>query len=359
MLTRNSRFCLLLAALSGLVGCADRSEPEAVDQSVRPARIFVVQDTAQALEYKFVGRVEPLRTVDMTFEVSGPLRQLPVLEGQIIPRGALVAALDTTDFELALREAEVQLQLARQDLERKRQVLAQRGIARSVVDDAKSNYDLQRVRLEKAREMLADARLVAPFEAFVARRYVDNFVIVRAGEKIVRLNDPNRLLVVANVPEGLYATATEDQVLSMHAEFDFVPDVQFPLQTFENRGEADQMAQTYEVSLVMERPEQFNILPGMTASVIVKLRDPAQNTAQLLIPTSALVNDGNDQFYVWLFDPQTQQVTQQPVTVGMPVRKGVPVTSGLDDGDMVVATGASQLSTGVQVRILGEPSSQL
>jgi len=349
----------MLAAVSGLAACADRTEPEPVDQSVRPARIFEVRDTAQSLEYNFVGRVEALRTVDMTFEVSGPLRQLPVLEGQSITQGALVAALDTTDFELAVREAEVQLQLARQDLERKRQVLAQRGIARSVVDDAKSNYDLQRVRLEKAREMLADARLVAPFDAFVARRYVDNFVTVRAGEKIVRLNDPNQLLVVANIPESLYATAAEEQVLSMHAEFDFVPGVQFPLQTYENRGEADQLAQTYEVSLVMDRPDQWNILPGMTASVIVKLRDPAQETANLLIPTSALVGDGNGAFHVWVFDAQNGTVSRREVTVDVPAQKGIPVTSGLQDGDLIVATGASQLSAGMRIRMLGEVSTQL
>ena len=359
MLTAKSMRCWVLAALSLLLGCAERSEPEPVDQSVRPARIFIVQDTAQTLDYRFVGRVEAVRTVDMTFEVSGPLRQLPVREGEIIPQGALVAALDTTDFELAVREAEVQLQLARQDLERKRQVLAQRGIARSVVDDAKSNFDLQRVRLEKAREQLDDARLIAPFEAYVARRYVDNFVTVRAGEKIVRLNDPQRLLVVANVPESLFATATQNQVLSMHAEFDFAPGEQFLLEIYENRGEADQLARTYEVSLIMQRPQRWNILPGMTASVIVRLKDAAPETASVLIPTSALVNDGDDQFHVWVFDPDSETVSRRDVTVDVPRQGGIPVTSGLRGGEMIVATGASQLTPGMRVRMLGEPSSRL
>jgi RND family efflux transporter MFP subunit len=342
-----------------LAACADRSEPDPVDQAVRPARIFVVTDAAETDEFRFVGRVEASRTVDMTFEVSGPLRQLPVREGRVIPQGALVAALDTTDFELAVREAEVQLQLARQDLERKRQVLAQRGIARSVVDDAKSNYELQRVRLEKAREQLQDATLKAPFEAYVARRYVDNFVTIRAGEKIVRLNDPNRLLVVANVPENLFATRSQDLVVDMYAEFDFIPDVRFGLEVFETRGEADQLAQTYEVSLSMQRPEEWNILPGMTASVVVKARDPVVGSASLLIPTSALVADGGGKFSVWLFDADTGQVTRREVTVDVPREGGVPVTSGLKGGEMIVATGASQLSAGTQVRMLGEPTTRL
>ena len=163
---------IVLVTLFSLFGCVDSTEPEAVDQSVRPARIFVVQDRSKILNYEFVGRIEAAQSIDMTFEVSGPLVALPVLEGQNIERGGLVAALETKDFELAVQEAQVQLQLARQDLERKQRVLRQKGIARSVVDDAKSNYELQRVRLEKARESLADARLLAPFDAYVTRRYV-------------------------------------------------------------------------------------------------------------------------------------------------------------------------------------------
>ena len=134
---------LLLMVLGA---CAERGEPEPQEQSIRPAKIFLVRDQRQLIGYEFVGRVEAAQSVDMTFEVSGPLRRLPVLEGQTVNRGQLVAALDPTDFELAVAEAEAQLQLARQDLERKQQVLAQRSIARSVVEDARTTYELQKVR---------------------------------------------------------------------------------------------------------------------------------------------------------------------------------------------------------------------
>ncbi len=350
---------VVLLGLGSLCACADRSEPKPVDQAVRPARIFAVQDQSHTLEHRFVGRVEALRTVDMTFEVSGPLRELPVLEGQLLSKGALVAALDARDFELAVREAEVEVQLARQDLERKRQVLAQRGIARSLVDDAQSHFELQHVRLDKAREMLADARLVAPFDALVARRYVDNFVTIRAGEKIVRLHDPGQLVVVANVPENLYATAAAEQVLDLQAEFDFAPGVQFPLKLYENGGEAEQLAQTYEVSLIMERPQKWNVLPGMTATVRVRLKDSTAAARGLLVPTSALVSEGSERFHVWVYQPADGAVQRRAVTVGLPQGAGIPVIDGLEAGEMVVATGASQLSAGMRVRVLGDITSQL
>jgi RND family efflux transporter MFP subunit len=271
----------------------------------------------------------------------------------------LVAALESKDFELAVREAQVQLQLARQDLERKQQVLQQKGIARSVVDDAKSNYELQRVRLEKARESLADARLLAPFDAFVTRRYVDNFVNVRAGEKIVKLNDLHHLLVIANIPENLLATVTAEQVIGINAEFDFALGTRFPLAQYETRGEADSVAQTYEVSFTMDRPTQPNILPGMTASVKVELREISGSAPVTVIPTSALVNDPDAGFFVWIFDPDSRLVARRNVTVETPQEQGVPVTAGLEGGDLVVATGANQLLDGMQIRVLGEFQSEL
>ncbi len=341
-----------------LAGCAERGEPEPADQSVRPARIFVVADRSESLQYEFVGRVEAVQTVDMTFEVSGPLVELPVLEGQILAKGDLVAALDPTDFELAVREAQVQLQLAKQDLDRKVQVLEQRGIARSVVDDARSMYDLQRVRLDKARESLADSRLTAPFDAYVARRYVDNFVNVRSGEKIARLYDPDRLLVVANIPEYLLATVDNEQVLGIDALFEFAPGERFPVTPYENRGEADPVAQTYEVSMALTRPAEWNILPGMTATVVARVRDREASVVSY-VPTSALVGDAEETFFVWLYDPETQLVEKRSVTVGAPQGAGVPVLSGLSGGDMIVATGASQLQAGMRVRPLGEPGSEL
>ena len=342
-----------------LIACGDRSAPEPVDQTIRPARIFEVRDTSETLSYEFVGRVEAAQSIDMTFEVSGPLQKLPILEGQTIAAGDLVAALDPKDYELAVQEAEVQLQLARQDLERKRQVLKQKGIARSVVDDARSMHQLQQVRLEKARQSLADATITAPFDAYVARRYVDNHVNVNAGQNIVRLHDLHTLEVVANVPESLVGTASQEELIRAYAQFDFIPDERFELTYRENRGEADTVAQTYAVSMSMQRPTQWNILPGMTAIVTTQLRDPSGGAFRAVVPPSALVGNASTGFDVWIFDAETGLVEQRGVNVGEPAGAGIEITDGLVDGDLIVATGASQLQAGMRVSVLGEITSNL
>ena len=341
-------FALLVAPLL-LGGCGNGTEEAASEQLVRPAKVIQVQAPGVVTAHEFVGRVEAAQSIDVSFEVDGVLAELPVLEGQTIERGQLVAALDPTDFRLAVREAELEVELARQDWERKRRLLTQRGIAASLVEDARSMHELQRVRLAQRRESLAKSRITAPFDAYVAHRYVDNFVQVAAQDKVMRLNDLHELQVVAGVPEQLLVTVSTEQVVSIDAIFPFAPERRFPLTVRENRGEADAVAQTYEVSFTMQRPAEFNILPGMTATVRVALR-PEAGAAAARIPASALVSGPDKGFFVWLYDPETQAVRKQAVQVGPPTAHGVPVTSGLQGGEHVVTTGATQLQEGMRIR---------
>lgn len=347
--------CLAVIITCLLCACTEQATQVVADQSVRPARIFAVTTERRSVLHEFVGQVEARQTIDMTFRVPGPLINLPVLEGQTIAEGGLVAAIDDTDYVLAHREARVQLELARQDLNRKRQLLNERGISRSIVDDAKALFDLRQVALEKARENLDRTRLTAPFQAYVARRFTDNHVNVRVGDPIVRLMDLNELYVVINVPENLVATTTPERLISAKARFPFLPDQPFDLIIRENRGESSAVAQTFEVTMAMARPDGLNILPGMTATVEVTLSAPETGT-DILIPTSALVSDPEKNYYVWIYDPDTQKVSRRNVTIGPATGAGITVQSGLISGDLIVASGASALQPGMKVRPLGEPA---
>jgi RND family efflux transporter MFP subunit len=341
-----------------LAGCDDRAPPPVEDQAVRPARIYAVATKVAATTHEFVGRVEAAQTIDMTFRVPGPLVELPVREGQPLSSGALVAALDPTDYQLRLREAEVQLQLARQDMTRKQKLLREQGISRSIVDDAKALFDLRQVAVIQARENLQRTRLTAPFDAIVARRFIDNHVNVRVGDPIVRLMDLNELFVVANIPETLLATVTPERVLGVQARFSFAPDERFELTYRENTGESNAVAQTFEITFTMPRPEDWNILPGMTATVEVRLRPDTTGWA-VQIPTSALVSDAEKQFFVWLYDPATQLVAKRGVVIGPATGGGISVRQGLEPGDLIVASGAAHLQPGMKVRMLDEPVADL
>jgi len=342
---------VITLVLTFLAGC-ESGRPDTISEKdiIRPAKIMTVARVGKEILHEFPARIEALQSVDLSFEVGGPLAQLPIREGEILTKGALVAALDPTDFRLSVQEAEVQLKLAAQDLNRKRKVLRQNGIAKSHVEDAQSLYELQRVRLSKAKEQLRDSRIEAPFTAFVARRFFDRHVIIRPGEPVVRLLDRSKLQVVFNAPEQLLAGTTPESLIRAWAKFSFAPGEEFELSYYENRGEADSLAQTYEISFTMANPAEWNILPGMTATVRLSLKSPTRGI--MLIPASAIVPAPDNRLAVWIYEPDSQRVSQRRIEPGSPQHDGVPVKSGLEEGEQIIVAGANHLQAGMRVQPL-------
>jgi RND family efflux transporter MFP subunit len=348
---------LLLSGLILIAACEPEKPPPVEDQSIRSARVFLVSEQGATDRREFVGRVGAAQTVDMSFQVSGPLEKLPVREGQTIAAGELVASLDTTDYELAVKESKVQLKLAYQDWHRKEKLLKERGVSLAVVDDAKATYELRQIRSEQALEALSDTRIMAPFDAYVARRFTDNYINVQAGDKIVRLNDLSELFVLVDVPETMLATVSPDSVSSILVRFPFAPGQSFPLQFRENTGEANAVAQTYRVTFSMVPPESLNVLPGMTAQVEILMS--TDQAIEIKIPVASLVVSPDKQFYVWVVDDRTGKVTKRFIDIGPALDSGISVLSGLRAGDMIVVSGASQLQTGMSIRIHGDPMTEL
>ncbi len=340
---------LLLMTLA-IAGCSDRTPPEPEQQNIRPAKLMTLSGSENQTTFQFTSRIEALQNVDMSFEVGGPLAEITVKEGETINKGALVAALEPTEFQLAVKEAEVQLRLASQDLSRKREVLKQNGIAKSLVEDAETNYQLQQVRLRKAKERLDDSRIFAPFEGYVSRRYFDSSANVGPGAPIVKMLDLSQLQVVMSVPENLMATVSPESVVRSWVEFNFAPDREFPMIFSENRGEADSLAQTYEVSFLIDNPADLNILPGMTATAKIEMRS-ASGTA-ILVPASSVVPMPDGNLSVWVYNPDDSSVTRRQIQTAAPTNTGVPVLRGLEAGEQIVIAGASQLQPGMKVRPL-------
>lgn len=349
---------LLLVSLLLVAACNQEPPPVAQDQAIRPARLFQITGHENVTRHLFVGKVEAAQTVDVSFQVAGQLIELDVLEGQQIKKGVLMAALDPHDYELALREARVQLDIARDDYERKKSLINQRSISQSSLDDARALFQLRLVRFSQARESLADTKIFAPLDAQVSRRFTDNHSNISAGQKVVRLSDLSVLHISANIPESLLATINADQIRGLFARFAFIPDQQFELSYVEYAGEAQSVAQTYEVTFAMEPPEQWNILPGMIASVDVQLAS-VKTDQTTFIPSSALVAGSDDGLYVWVFDSQTNLVSRRSIEIGPIEEKGAPVIHGLEVGEIIVSAGAGQLQPGMKVRPLGKPETLL
>lgn len=341
-----------LAAALFLTACG----PEAVD-STRPPRLVQVEavtDSGPQNRYEFVGRVEARLSVDMAFQVGGQLADLPVAEGSPIAEGELVARLDQEDFERAQREARVQLQQARTDLDRQL-TLFERGIASQAArDNAQTQFDLRAVALENAQRNLEYATLRAPFDGLVSRRLVDNYAIVAPGQAVVRIQDLSELRVSIPIPENMVATFDEEDLASIEAGFAFLPGQRFALEPRELVSEPDAASQTYRGILALPSDIPANILPGMTATVWAEVSDDAVGGSSIRIPVNAISYGPDGTPAVYVYDTASRRVARRVISTGEIDGDRVEVAAGLGTGELIVTAGVSALQDGMEVRPLGD-----
>lgn len=338
---------LLLAvamAVSGCSGPAD-GEPVAAEREW-PVKVATVV-TSDALDQRqFAGRVKAVQTVDLSFQVGGKLSELHFREGEIIPEGQLIAALDESDFVREVKRARFNLELLEKTLARQRSLAEHNMISSQQLDETRTRYELARVALEKAEQDLSYTRLKAPFDALVTRQLVDNYTNVQAGQGIVRLQDVSEVRVQVSVPEKLLAAVSGDRLHAVSATFELLPGQEFPLEYREHQSEADSVTQTYVVELGMPQPENAQILPGMTARVTLKL---AQARDHLWVPLSAVQSRADGAPYIWRINPD-RMVSRVPVQLGRTDGELVEVTRGVELSMKLVAAGGQHLYEGARVR---------
>lgn len=108
-------FMLLLAS------CGKEKEAKPAKEVVRPIKMMTVTSGSDTLQRRFPGKVRAARQVDLAFQVSGPLIEVQVDEGQRIEKGELIARIDPRDFEVNVKNAQARLSNAEAQLKAMRQ----------------------------------------------------------------------------------------------------------------------------------------------------------------------------------------------------------------------------------------------
>jgi RND family efflux transporter MFP subunit len=362
--------CLTLAWIllsMWLVTACGKKEEGPAPAVVRPVKAMTLESQAQALARKFPGRVRAHRRADLSFKVSGRLKELPAEEGAQIKQGQLLARLDPQDLQAQLESARGQLAKAKAALglaqtEYQRVLNIQKqdagAVSQSLIDQRREGVDRAQAEIQSlqaafdaAKLNLSYTELLAPFDGVVSKRYANNFQDVQTKEVILHVDDISVLEVIVDVPEGVMASLRQGVEADIFAEFPTAPGKQYPLVLYEYSTRADPRTQTYQMTLRMDQPEGVNILPGMTATVIGSRKGAATVNNTFIIPAIAVFADESGQAKVWVIGSEDKKVQQRKVTTAdLTGSASIQIVAGLKSGEIIAVSGVSQLREGMQVR---------
>ena len=334
------------------------------EDAVRDLRIStaLVAERSGAEEVSVLGEIaaDQSRYAEIAPPTSGQVIRVLVELNAAVRAGATLAQLRSSDLGRAradLLSAEARRDLARQTLDRKRSLAAERIVAAREVQEAEATYKAAEAEVRAAVAGLralgiAEDDTAGDSSLFFVRSPIAGRVIDRHAVlgQFAETNTP--LFIVADLSRvWLIAQVFERDAVNLQAgSTAHVTMAALPGQEFDGRvtqigRQVDPGSRTMAVRV--ELPNAEGVLrPGMSASA--RLEVGGQTRTLLAVPAAALQRVGE----AWLaFVPKAaQEFEMRPVGRGRDLGNDVEVVSGLKAGETVVVEGAFLLKAEAEKR---------
>jgi membrane fusion protein (multidrug efflux system) len=292
-----------------------------------------------------IGVAEAVQGVDVSGSEAGVVAEILFDSGSEAKAGEPLVRLDSSKEQADLKATQAQIPAAEADLKRKRQLVKEKIVSQTDLDDAQSKYD-SLIAQSISLTATIDRRIItAPFGGVLGIRKVNLGQYLHPGDLIASLQDLSVMRMRFLVGQKDFAKIKLGQEID--ARFDA-----YPSEVFKGRITAIEPSVKYTSGIIPIQAEipnsDMKLLPGMYASLDVLLPDHGK---KIVVPQSAVTfNLYGETAYVI----DQKSMTVQPVTVHTGPRRDniVVIESGLKAGDMVVVAGQLKLSTGTKVNVV-------
>lgn len=309
----------------------------------------VVQEETWPLQLEAVGTLTAVQGVALSVEIPGMVREIHFENGAMVQAGDLLVKLDTSSEEAQLRAVEAQVELARLQAHRLRNLRQGDTVSQSELDTAEATLKANLANADAIRAIIAKKHLRAPFAGQLGLRQVHLGQYLEAGRPIVTLQSLHPLYADFSLPQQTVSQLQTGLVVQVQSDA-------FPARRFTGHLMAlapDISPETRSVSLrgLIPNPDQA-LRPGMFVRVWVTLAGQQQ---VLVIPSTSVLSApyGDSVFIVEPRAPAAGApalvVRQQLVRLGRHQGDWVVVEAGLKAGDKVVNGGLFKLRNGEAV----------
>jgi RND family efflux transporter MFP subunit len=312
-------------------------EPSPTIERIREERgvpVRVAEAEVGALEVwrEYSGTVSGTREGIVRARSDAQISEVTVSVGQRVRRGQVLVRQAEEAAEARVRQAEATLRQAERMVERLRPLQEAGAISDQEWDAAVTQMELAEAEVAAARDPLT---LTSPLAGTVTDVIARPGMVPSTGDPLVRVSDLSRLMVSLQVGAADVARMEQGQ--------------QARLPGTDSRGQVRRIALqadsvTRLVEVEVEFPGGVRLVPGMLATVEIRV---ASRTDVVQVPPAA-IRDGA----VWVVNADDRAFRRQ-VTVGLQSQQRIEVVAGLEAGEQVVTEGASLLTEGAQVRIVG------
>lgn len=285
-----------------------------------------------------VGSVSAVQGAMLSTDLAGTVAEVKFESGAVAKKGDVLV-------KLAASPEDADLELARNDLARTRDLAARKVISKAELDAAESKFKQKQGALEKKE-------VRAPFDGMLGIRQVNVGQMINAGQQVVALTALDPVYVDFALPQQEMAKLSAG--FEVRVRTDAVPGREFKGKLTAVNSMVDTVTRNVTLQATLDNPDHA-LRPGTFAKVEVML--PEKHKA-LVVPGSAIsyAPFGDSVFVIEKKkDPKTgkesQAIRQQFVRMDEARGDFVSIVDGLKPNETIVGTGVFKLRNGMPVTI--------
>jgi RND family efflux transporter MFP subunit len=377
---------VLVLRFSGKSANAEKSEA-----SLRPVAVALARESPISDMITLSGEFRPFQEVDVHAKVAGYIRRIYVDIGDHVKTGQTLAILEVPELDAQLQGAEAAIRrsqdairraqgdlkraeslhqathldytrlkqasdarpglIAEQELDnaqaKDREGEAQISADEAAFSEARNQLDVASAEQKQLSAMSGYARIVAPFDGVITKRYVDTGALVQAGTSsntqavpVVSVAQTDLFRLTLAVPESAVPMIRLGTTVTVHVQA-LNRDFEGKVARFANS--VNQETRTMHTEVDVHNPGR-TIVEGMYAEVKLTL---AKSDRALAVPIQAVSREGSHTTV--LVVNSNDQIEEREVHLGIEGANQVEVVAGLKPNDRVVMGSRSDFRPGERV----------
>lgn len=341
---------LLLAALSLLGGC---NKPEAPPEPSRSVLTQIVGAAAETVRATYAGEVRSRYETPLGFRIPGKVSARLVDAGTRVKSGDVLMRLDPADVALSAASAAAQLDLAKAEVERYRELRSRNFVSQALLDAKETAYTASKAQADLAANQSTYTELRADHDGVVAQVAAEVGQVVAAGQAVVRLARTDTLEVAFAIPETRAQAVRSLKVaeVSLWAE----GSRRYSAALRELSAVADPLTRTYAARVSILDPDE-HVMLGMTANVTFPGETggvgASGSASRIHVPLTAIFQrEGKPALWVVAAD---QTITLRPVRVASFGEVTAVLDSGVAVGERIVVAGVHKLTAGEKIKAVDQ-----
>ena len=355
-----------LATLAVALGSCNVNMPKEVPSSFET---MTVKKSDIEVPYKFSARMKGQNDVTITPQVSGQLMKIAVSEGQQVKKGQVLFVIDSRNAQLELEAAQANLQAAlaqensaKLEYESNKNLFEKKIVSSYMLNNSENSYKQAQASVSQARAAVNRAKVNLGFCTITASvPGIIGEIPVRTGDQVSPMTQLTMLsgnttmyaefsvteaIVEAMVKEGMKANEVEKYIANLPpATFVMKNGTEYP-----HKGRVVSLtgvvnSETGSLTSKVSFPNpDGHLYSGIQGTIVM----PFAERSVIVVPQYAVVRL-QDKAQVYKVKADSTATAIEVTTEDTGNGKDFIVTSGLNEGDQIVTTGANNVTEGQKV----------